>query len=382
MSLQVEALEGRRDQARFIDVPWHIYDPSEHPAWVPPLRVQVADLLDTRRNPFYRNADIQLFLARDGDRLLGRIAAVENRWHNEAHEDRVGFFGFFESVDDASVAAGLLAAAEEWLAARGLEASRGPANPSMNHECGLLVDGYDEHPVLATTWNPPYYLDLLEGAGYAKARDLLAYWMPTGKDTEVPERVARLSERMRKRAGLTFRDGDFGRGFKEDVRKVWEIYREAWAGNWGFVPPEWDEFWHTSRSLKLVLSRDFSFIAEVEGEPVGFMLVAHDLNRVLKTIPSGRLWPWHLLKVLFRTRKVLSGRMLLVGIKPERRFRNLLPIFVHEAMRRGRAMNAVGAEASWILEDNEAAQAPLDSLGFAPYRRWRILERALPSQSG
>jgi hypothetical protein len=245
----------------------------------------------------------------------------------------------------------------------------------MNHVCGLLVGGFEEHPVVGTTWNPPYYLELLRGCGYAKVEDLLAYWMPMSGDYEIPERVVRLSERVRSRAGLTFRDVNFGRGFWDDVRKIWRLYEEAWADNWGFVPPDWEEFQHLARSLKPVMGRDFSFIAEIDGEEVGFMLVAHDLNRVLKTMPSGRLWPWNLFKILWRTRRIFSGRMLLAGIKAGRR--SLLPLFVHEAMRRGKAVDAEGAEASWILEENETACAPLDSLGFAPYRRWRILEKPL-----
>ena len=159
--------------SRFIDLPWAIYDPAQFPPWVPPLKLVVRDALDERGNPFYRQASRQLFLAwRDG-RVVGRIAAIENRAHNAFHEDRVGFFGFFEAFDDAEAAQALFDAAAAWLKARGLDTMRGPMSPSTNHDTGLLIRGFRFPPSIMTTWNPRYYLPLFEGAGLHKAKDLL-----------------------------------------------------------------------------------------------------------------------------------------------------------------------------------------------------------------
>src|SRR5215475_6643615 len=171
--LEIISVESSRDLRRFVDLPWKIYNHREHPQWVPPLRIAVRDALD-RRNQVYATADRQLFLALRNGTPVGRIAAIENRAHNDFHADRVGFFGFFESNDDPDVAAALFGAAEKWLAARGLDTMRGPVNPSTNHECGLLVGGFDAHPMIMTTWNPPYYGGLFEAQGFAKAKDLLA----------------------------------------------------------------------------------------------------------------------------------------------------------------------------------------------------------------
>jgi hypothetical protein len=335
----------------------------------------VRDALDTRRNPFYRDADRALFLARRGPDVVGRVAAVENRWHNNYHGDRVGFFGFFECFDDGEAAGALLDAARAWLAARNLTSVRGPVSPSMNHECGLLVDGFDTPPVIMTPWNPPYYAGLVEGAGFRKVQDLLGYYIPAGDELAVPDKVRRLAERTLRHTRITFRRLDVAT-LQQEARKVLQLYDEAWAGNWGFVPPSWEEFWHTAKDLKAVLAADFSFVAEVDGEIVGFMLIARDVNRLLRDMPSGRLWPANVLKLLRETQKILSGRVVLLGLKTEYRNRGLFPLFAYEAARRALEIRAEGAEASWILDDNESIVAPLEAMGLAAYKRWRIYERA------
>ena len=307
---------------------------------------------------------------------VGRVAAIENRWHTDHQGDRTGFFGFFECLDDPDAAAGLLGAAEDWLRARGLETVRGPVSPSMNHESGLLVSGFEHAPVMMTPWNPPYYASLVEASGFEKGKDLLAYWIPAGDKLAVPDRVARLAERTRQRSGITFRELDL-RALESEARKVLHLYHQAWEGNWGFVPPEWDEFWHTAKELKAVLAENFSFVAEADGEVVGFMMIARDVNAVLADIPSGRLWPWNVVKLLRGIPKVIRGRIVLLGLTTAFRNRGIFPLFAHEAARRALDLGAEGAEASWILEDNQALVGPLDAMGLEAYKRWRVYEKAL-----
>ena len=376
MSVTVEQVEGRRGVSRFVDVAWRVQGGRGTP-WVPPLRAAVRDALDTRGNPFYAEAERALFIATRGRAVIGRIAAIENRWHNRHHEDRVGFFGFFECLDDPDAATALFDAAEGWLSSRELEQTRGPMNPSMNHECGLLVDGFETPPTLMTPWNPPYYADLIESCGYAKVQDLLGYYLEAGDKLAVPDRVRRLAERTRRKTGVTFRRLDVST-LQQEARKVLTLYNEAWEGNWGFVPPSWEEFWHTAKDLKMVLAPDVSFVAETEDGVVGFMLIAHDVNRVLKHMPSGRLWPWNIVRLLLGTRKLVFGRIILLGLTTEYRNRGLFPLFVYEASRRGQEIGTEGGEASWLLEDNEAIVRPLEAMGAEAYKRWRIYEKELP----
>lgn len=375
LTLQVEQVEGRRGTARFVDATWRVLA-GLGTAWVPPLRAVVRDALDERRNPFYREAVRALFIAhRDGD-VVGRIAAIENRRHNEHHADRVGFFGFFDCQDDEEAAAALVDSAEAWLGDRGLSSMRGPISPSMNHESGLLVDGHDSPPVIMTPWNPPYYGSLLERAGLERVQDLLGYYVPAGDSPAFPDRVRRLAEQTSRKTNVTFRRLDVGI-LEQEAQKVLELYCDAWAGNWGFVPPAWDEFWHTAKDLKAVLLADLSFVAEVEGEIVGFMMTARDINRVLRQIRSGRLWPWNIARLLLGLRNVNQGRVVLLGLRPEYRNRGLLPLFLYEAAKRAQETGFEGAEASWILDDNEGMTAPLGAMGLKAYKRWRIYQKEI-----
>lgn len=339
--------------------------------------MMVRDLLDTKGNPFYRAAARQLFVARRNGRLVGRIAAIENRAHNEFHHDRAGFFGFFESIDDPSVATALLDAARTWLAGRGLTTIRGPMSPSTNHECGLLVGGFDEHPSFLTSWNPPYYETLLRAAGFEVAKNLVGYWLPYGEaGYTLPPRLEALARRAAEKAQLTFRDLE-PRRFWSEVELCWEIYNSAWERNWGFVPMTRDEFLHMARSLKPLLIPQFAFLADVKGAPAGFMLATPDFNRIFKRIPNGRLLPFGAAKILFGKSSVRTGRVIALGIKPEFRSGSVLPVFMHEAARRAIAYGSPGSEASWILEENQAMRQPLEAFGGRVYRRWSIFERAV-----
>lgn len=337
----------------------------------------VRDLLDTKRNPFYRQADRKLFVARRNGRLVGRIAAIENRAHNRFHNDRVGFFGFFEAIDDAEVARALFRAAEEWLRARGLTHIRGPMNPSTNHDCGLLVDGFDQHPQFMTPWNPPYYEALVRGCGFVPAKDLLGYWLPYGDPNHRPPvKLEALAQRAAAKANLTFRDLVPSR-FWSEVDLCWEIYNTAWERNWGFVPMSRDEFLHMARALKPLLIPQFAFLAEVNGVPAGFMLCVPDYNLAFKRNQNGRLFPLGLARILLAKSRLRTGRIIALGIKSEFRSQSVLPVFMHEAARRAIAYGSPGAEASWILEENQAVRQPAEAYGGRVYRRWRIYEHSI-----
>ncbi len=377
MSLEVSLVDGRRDLSTFVDVPWHIPQLVGSPRWVPPLRMMVRDLLDTKGNPFYHKADRALFVARRAGKPVGRIAAIENRAHNDTYDDRVGFFGFFESVDDPDVAASLIGAASDWLRSRGLTIIRGPMNPSTNYDCGLLVDGFDQHPQFLTSWNPPYYAALMLAAGLLPARDLLAYWLPYGEPGfQLNPKLAGLAERAAARANMTFRDLVPSR-FWAEVEIVWDIYNSAWERNWGFIPMSREEFLHMAKSLKPLLIPQFAFLAEVGGVPAGFMLAVPDFNLVFKQIPNGRLFPFGAARILLGKSKLRTGRIIALGIKEPFRSGSVLPVFMHESWRRAVAYGSPGAEASWILEDNQAMRQPIEAFGGRAYRRWRIFEGTL-----
>ncbi len=377
VTFQIQRVETRRDLRRFVDFPWRLYDARQHPQWVPPLRMAVRDALDRKRNPFYRDAERELFVAVRAGEVIGRIAAIENGTHNRFHGDHVGFWGFFECVDEQAVADALFAAAEGWLTARGLDTMRGPMNPSTNYECGLLVEGFEHRPTFMTAWNPPYYDTLCQRNGLVKAKDLLGFWFD-GQTTDyaLPPFVARQAERAIADGRLTFRDMDPSR-FDDEVAALWTVYNDAWERNWGFVPMSEAEFLHMAKDMKSLLDPRFAFVAELAGQPVGFMLAIPDYNLALVHNRSGRLFPLGGPLMLWGKRRIRNMRVMALGVRHSARSRSILALFTHEIMRRGRLHGKNGAEASWLLEDNQLIVKPMRAMGARERMRWRLYERGV-----
>jgi len=377
--VRVDQVSGRADLAAFVNLPFTLY--RDDPNWVPPLKADVRKLLDQNRHPFYdngREAEIELFLARDGRQVVGRIAAVLNHAHNRAHDENIGFFGFFESVNRPEVANALLTAAEVWARGRGVDAVRGPANPSTNYECGLLVDGFDRPPVLMMTYNPRWYADLIEGAGYAKAKDLYAYFSPVHDDS-LP-RLQKLAARAQRRnPGLTTRSADL-KQFDREVALMKELYNAAWEKNWGFVPVSDAEFDALAGELKDLVHPDLVRIALMGDEPVGFILTVPDWNPVLKDI-GGSLWrhPIKLIRhLLFTKAESLEGiRLILLGIKEGYRNRGIESVLFANGIEVALKAGYEWCEYSWILEDNERTKGAVRLMGGELYKNYRMYEKAL-----
>ncbi len=381
--MRVDRVAGRADLAAFINLPFTLY--RDDPNWVPPLKADLRKLLDQEHHPFYdggREAKIELFLARDGRQVVGRIAAILNHAHNRAHEENVGFFGFFEAVHNPEVAKALLAIAEEWLRERGVDAVRGPANPSTNYECGLLVEGFDSPPVVMMTYNPPWYAELVEGAGYAKAKDLYAYISPV-HDASL-ERLKKLGARAERRnPGLTTRSVDL-KGFDAEVALIKELYNAAWEKNWGFVPVSSAEFDALAGELKDLVHPDLVRIALIDGEPVGFILTVPDWNPVLRDI-GGSLWrhPIKLIRhLLFTKAESLAGiRLILLGMREGFRNRGIESLLFANGIEVALKAGYEWCEYSWILEDNERTKGAVRLMGGELYKIYRMYEKELRVQS-
>lgn len=376
MTLTISRAVQPGDIRRFVDVPWRIHDRAVHRNWVPPLRKAVVDALDERRNPFYARAARELLIASRDGRPVGCIAAIENRAHNEFHDDRLGFFGFFECQDDPEAARALVDAAGEWLRARGLTTIRGPFNPSTNYECGVLVSGFEHRPMFMTPWNPPFYAALLEGVGMAKSKDLLGYHLPLhAGGLTIPPNFARLANRVRADARITLRHLE-PRHFTRELALCWDIYASAWERNWGFVPMEQREFAHIAGELRHLVRKEWTFIAHVDGDPAGFILAVPDYNEVLGPLGTGRLFPTGALRMLLARSRLRRGRVMALGVKREYRSTGLSVLLIDELVRQGFA-TATEGEASWVLEDNVLMTRSLASIAVKEYRRWRIYEKPI-----
>jgi GNAT superfamily N-acetyltransferase len=368
---RVSPVEGRRALGEFIAFPYALHRGDA--CWTPPLRRDVAALLSRAKNPFFAHAEAAYFLARREGRVVGRIAAVHNRLHNEFHEDRVGFFGFFECREDAEAAGALFTSAEAWLRGRGLDTMRGPASFSTNEECGLLVDGFDTPATLMMPHNPRYYVDLVEGAGFAPAKDLLVYQRMA---TALPERLLEGARLLERRYGLAVRAIQMER-FAAEVEAIKRIYNQAWERNWGFVPMTDAEIDHLAAQLRPVVVPDLVLFAERAGETIGFAVALPDLNVALRRNPSGRLFPG-LIKVLLASRHAIRRvRILLLGIVPAWRGKGVDALLYKAVWEHARAKGTLWGEAGWILEDNQAMRNGLTRMGFEVYKTYRLYDRPL-----
>jgi GNAT superfamily N-acetyltransferase len=374
--LRVRAARTRRDIKRFIDLPYRLH--ARDPVWVPPLRRDVALLLSRTKNPFFEHAEAEYLIAERNGEVVGRIAAISNRLHNETHDDKVGFFGFFESVDDQAVANALLNAAADWCRSRGHNVLRGPASFSVNDECGLLVDGFETPPTLMMPHNPRYYVPLLERAGFAKAKDL---WVYQGGSEEgyipVPERLARGTELIRQRQGITLRSLNM-RNFEGEVERIKELYNAAWEKNWGFVPMTEHEIDHLAEQFKPVVIPELVPIAEKDGKLIGFGIALPDLNVVFRRHRSGRLFPMIVdLLLSLKLKRIRRARILLLGIHPEYRGKGIDAMLYHWIWTKSGERRIYWGEAGWILEDNPAMNAGLEKMTFRVYKTYRLYDRAI-----
>jgi GNAT superfamily N-acetyltransferase len=374
--LRVRAARDRRDLKRFIDLPYRLH--ARDPIWVPPLRRDVKLLLSRTENPFFEHADAEYFLAeRDGE-VVGRIAAISNQLHNETHGDLVGFFGFFESIDDQAVANALLETAGDWCRKHGHDVLRGPASFSVNDECGLLVDGFDKPPTLMMPHNPRYYVSLLEHAGFTKAKDLWVYQGGTEERyVPVPERLARGTELIRQRQGITLRALNL-RDFQGEVDRIKELYNVAWEKNWGFVPMTEHEIDHLAEQFKPVVIPDMVPMAEKNGKLIGFGIALPDLNVVFRRHRSGRLFPMVLdLLWSLKLKRIRRARILLLGVHPEYQGKGIDAMLYHWIWTKSGERRIYWGEAGWILEDNPAMNAGLEKMTFRVYKTYRLYDRSI-----
>jgi hypothetical protein len=377
VGIEVRPVKTKKDWDVFIDLAWK-YN-SDDPQWVPPLRIAVRDVLDVRKNPFFKHATMQALLAYQGDEPVGRIVGVIDEANNQFHKEAVAFWGFFECADDPKVADALFERLRTWAQGYGMSKLRGPMNPSTNHECGLLVEGFETPPSIMCTHNPRYYEKLIEGVGMSKAKDLHAYWVPAQLSGLSPKLLGQV-ERIKSKAGVTFRKINM-RDFENEITRIMDIYNDAWEMNWGFVPMNEEEFRHMAKDMKMVIDPEFVFFMEVAGEPAGFTLSLPDANQVFKKIPSGRLFPTGIAKLLWglKVKKDYNSvRIITLGIKKKYRPLGLGAMMYLESMQTAIRQKRAGGEASWILEDNvPMVGALLEHMNAKKTKVWRIYEAPL-----
>lgn len=370
-AIEVTEVLSRSDLKAFIRFPWRIY--NENANWVPPLTADVRNRLNRRKNPFFEHGAASYFLARANGEVLGRIAAIKNELHNQTHNDQVGFFGWFESVDRADVAEALLDRAEDWLRERGCSSIRGPVSFSVNDECGVLVDGFDSPPRILMAYNPPYYEALLQGQRFEKAMDLYAWKLPVLEFGE--DRMKRIVEKVKKRENLVIRDFNM-RDLPGEVQRLKALYNDAWEKNWGFVPMTDLEIEHMARDLKPIIDPRLGCFVEIDGRPVGFSLVLPDLNEITIHL-NGRLFPFGFLRILRGIRKVRDIRLLAMGVSLDHQKRGLDAVLYYHSFEAARALGKETSELGWTLETNALMNNAIKRMGGTLNKIYRLFERPI-----
>ncbi len=375
--LTVRAVRTAKEAQQFLDLPYRLY--RNHPYWVPPLRLAQKDILDTKKHPFYKTADVEKFLAFRGDKVVGRVMAIVNHASNEFHQEHAGHFGFFECENDPEAANALFDAAREWLRDRATDVIRGPFNPSTNYECALLVEGFDSLPTVMMTYNFDYYGELIEQYGFKKAVDLFAYNIGV-KGFNYSEKLNRVARRLKSKYGIQVRNINL-KNFASEVETVRRIYNDAWSDNWGFVPVSDEEFTHIAKDLKQIVDPSVVFVAEQLDEktgvrrPIGFFLAIPDINRALKKVTDGRLLPLGLLKLLWHSRKIDFIRIVTMGVIKEQQNLGIAAVFYdaiyNEAANVGKYPNG---EMSWVLENNLMMNRSAELIGGKVAKVYRIYE--------
>jgi len=367
-------VENKKQRAKFIDFPHDLYAGDPH--YVPELFVAQDDMLNPEKHPFFKHSTVQLFLAYENDKIVGRIAAIYNTNHNSFNNVNEGQFGFFDCIDNQEVANKLFSIAEEWVKQKGANNLVGPINLSTNDTVGLLVEGFERPPMVMMPYNFPYYESLIVNAGFAKKVDLRAYLV--NKDNANKRSVMLLDklEMRLQRSGIILREINL-KDFKNEAEKIKKVYNKAWDKNLGFVPMTDDEFMHTAKDLKMIVDPRYCILAEKDNEVIGFALGIPNINEIQIKIKRGRLFPTGIFKLLFGRKKIKSLRVLMLGVLENYRKLGIEACLYGRIIKNAIPSGIVEAECSWMLDDNYLMNHAIEQIHADFYKRYRLFEKAI-----
>jgi len=374
MPFSIEVIDSRKQLGEFINLPFRLYD--NDPIWVPPVKYFQKELFDIKKHPFHEHSDVTSFLARnETGKVVGRVVSIVNFAHNDYHSEKTGFFGFLEGDRDTDIFRLLLAAVEEKLRSAGMDKVRGPMNFSTNEECGLLIKGFDSPPLIMMTYNPPWYADMIEEAGYGKLKDLYAYYLDSASSDY--SRISRIAGLAEKRTNALVRDISVKHIHKE-VPVIMDIYNECWKDNWGFVPMTRRELDMMADELGMIMLPQLAPIVEIDGEPVAFAVSIPDANEAFIRAGGNLIRAVLALKAPFIRTKISQVRVLLLGVRKSFRGRGLEALLIDRIIKSSIDRGMGRGELSWILEDNTSMRRILEKeLHADQYRTYRVYQKNL-----
>jgi GNAT superfamily N-acetyltransferase len=368
--LVVYRVTTAEQKKQFLQFPWTLY--RNDPYWIPPLRDDQKALVGYKPHPFYERNSVQTFIACRGDEVVGRIAAILNEGHILRYNERIGFFGFFDCRDDQEAANGLFDAARYWFAEQGIFTLRGPTNPSLNYELGLLIQGFDSTPTFMMTYNPPYYERLVENYGFRKSQDLYAFWGHIDMLPQIAVKLKPIVEQIIERYNVKTRPLD-KKHFKEDVELFLSIYNRSLGNTWGFVPMSPGEIKVLAGGLQHIIVPEMAVAVEVDGKVVGAAFGLPDYNPRIKEI-DGRLFPFGFIHLLKSPKDIKRIRLISTNVLPEYQRMGFGLVLMHGLVPKALEWGLQEGEFSWVLESNKLSYGALKKGGAKITKTYRIYD--------
>jgi hypothetical protein len=370
MHIKIKEVTGKTEMDRFIRFPGKLYQGDRNFVFEP-ISLQ-KEFMSTHKNPFFKHSGAKFFLAYENESVLGRVATIVNNIHNEKYQEKTGFFGFFECVENYDVARILLDKVKDEHIRNGYNWIIGPTNFTTNDSCGFLSTGFDKPPMVLMPYNKSYYNDFMLEYGFSKETDLASYYFGTDI-IESPfflPMVRRISEKLEQSA-ITIRKINYS-NLDEDVIQMREVYNQTNTTNWGFVPLTPEEFSHMAHQFRQFVPESFVQIAEKDNKQIGFMVTLPDLNQVFRHIRSGKLFPFGFLKYLWYKRRINGCRILILGVLQEYRNKGLDILFYwnlrNDLLRKG----ITEGEACYVMETNGTMKSIVKKIGCRKTKEYRI----------
>jgi hypothetical protein len=372
MNIEIKKVENKKDLKKFINFPHDLY--KDDPNYVPMLDMAAKELFSEKKNPFFEHSSVENYLAYKNGKLAGRISAIKNNNYNNYHNSNVGFWGFFDVINDYDVAKALFNTVKEFHQKNKFESMIGPVNFSTNDTAGLLIEGYEVPPITEMTYNKPYYKDLIEKYGFEKDMDLFAYMIYAKNVSEKSVKLADLIQKRLEKKGITIRQINM-KDFKNEVAKIKEVYNKAWEKNWGFVPATDKEFEFLAEGLKMIVNPQYALVAEYKGKFIGFALTIPNINEITINFKKGKLFPFNIFKLLMKKNKTKYVRIITLGVIEGYRKLGIEAVFFARIIESAKKNNIIGGEASWILENNEMMNMAAEKLNGEKYKTYRIYRK-------
>lgn len=371
MKIELKPVLNNTDISNFLQFPIDLYKNEKH--FIPQLMFEDKNLFNKEKEPFYKKGKVESYIAYKDGNAVGRISCILNNEHNQLHNEKVGFFGFFDCINDDTVSEALLDKAKQYALENNMDTLRGPVNFSVSHTIGSLIKGFELDPSLLTPYNFSYYNDLLSSYGFEKAMDLYSYRF--SKEQGVPEKLSRVAIAMQERGKFEIKLIQ-SKDLKKVVKEIQVIYNDAWKENWGFLPLSDEDIAALANELKPILVPNICYMVYDQGIAVACMITLPNINEALKN-GNGKLMSFgflRLLGVILGLNKVKSIRTVIMGVKESHRKRGIEAIMIHKTIIEAQKLGYEEADLSWILENNEMMNRQLEKMDAERYKEHRIYD--------